>query len=374
MTKDKKILIVGAGPVGLACAVELQRRGFKPRIIDQNAEANPNSRALAVNTRTLDLMELSGVSPLLLAAGHQLHRAVMLQDKTIKARFDFKHIPHKYNFLLVLPQHETEVILARHLEQQGITVERNLGLASLVPGDKPQATFTTGKSETFDIVIGTDGSHSVVRKALGIDYPGESDPNVFGLADVTIDNPQFPDDTAVITFLHPHAAPYIPMGPDKNGIGTGRYITTVGDCLNHLPPGTKIKSVIWQTDFRISFRQANTYQNGNCFIAGDAAHIHSPVGGRGMNLGIEDACWLAWLIDQGREQEFTALRHPVAKHVLKFTYNFTQLARAQGIGRWLAVNVGLPLLSHLPFVQKKVFYMLSAQDTPAPPWLTTPQA
>lgn len=369
MNKDKKILIVGAGPVGLACAVELTRRGFKPRIIDQNAAANPNSRALAVNTRTLDLMEPSGISPKLLEAGHQLHRAVLRQGETIKARFDFKHIPHKYNFLLVLAQHETEVILARHLEQQGIRVERNLGLTALVPGDKPKATFTNAKSETFDIVIGTDGAHSVVRKALGIDYPGESDPNVFGLADVTIDNPPFPADTAVITFLHPHAAPYIPMAPDKDGVGTGRFITTVGDCLNHLPPGTRIKSVIWDTDFRISFRQANTYQNGNCFIAGDAAHIHSPVGGRGMNLGIEDACWLAWLIDEGHEQEFTALRHPVAKHVLKFTYNFTQLARAQGWGRWLAVNVGLPLMSRVPFVQKKVFYMLSAQDTPAPPWL-----
>ena len=370
MNKNKKILIVGAGPVGLACAVELVRRGFRPRIIDQNAEANPNSRALAVNTRTLDLMEPSGISTLLLAAGHQLHRAVMQQGNEIKARFDFKHIPHKYNFLLVLAQHETEVILAQHLEQAGIGVQRNLGLATLEPGTAPKATFTNGSTETFDIVIGADGAHSVVRKALGIDYPGESDPNVFGLADVTIQNPPFPDDTAVITFLDPHAAPYIPMAPDKDGIGTGRFITTVGDCLHHLPPGTQIKSVIWQTDFRISFRQADTYQKGNCFIAGDAAHIHSPVGGRGMNLGIEDACWLAWLIDDGREQEFTALRHPVAAQVLKFTYNFTRLARAQGVGRWLAVNVGLPLLSSLPFVQRRVFYMLSAQDTPAPPWLS----
>jgi 2-polyprenyl-6-methoxyphenol hydroxylase-like FAD-dependent oxidoreductase len=366
---NKKILIVGAGPVGLAAAVELTRRGAKPRVIDQNSGPNPNSRALAVNTRTLDLMEPSGVSQDLLAAGHQLHRAVMRQGLKVKARFNFKTIPHKYNFLLVLAQHETEVILEKHLASMGIMVERNLGLASLETGDRPKATFSNGKSATFDIVIGTDGAHSVVRTALGITYPGESEPDQFGLADVTIENWPFPDDTAVVTFLDPHVAPYIPMAKDAAGKSTGRFITTVPGCLHHLPPDAKIKSVIWDTDFRISYRQADTYQNGNCFVAGDAAHIHSPVGGRGMNLGIEDACWLAWLINDGREKEFTALRHPVAKHVLGFTQGFTRLARAQGWGRRLAVNVGLPLLSHLPFVQRKIFYMLSAQDTPAPPWI-----
>ncbi len=368
---NKKILIVGAGPIGLAAAIELTRRGATPRIIDQNSGPNPNSRALAVNARTLDLMEPSGVTADLLAAGHQLHKAIMREGTTIKARFNFRVIPHKYNFLLVLAQHETEVILEKNLSGLGVKVERNLGLTALVPGAEPNATFSDGSSGTFDIVIGCDGAHSVVRKALGITYPGESEPDALSLADVTVTNWAFDDDTAIISFMPDFAVPYIPMGKDKAGVSTGRFITTVPDCLHHLPPDARVKDVIWATDFHISYRQADTYQNGNCFIAGDAAHIHSPVGGRGMNLGIEDACWLAWLIDEGRESEYTAQRHPVGKKVLGFTRGFTKIARGHGWVRKLAIGVGLPLLSHLSYVQRKIFYILSAQDTPFPPWLQT---
>ena len=125
----------------------------------------------------------------------------------------------------------------------------------------------------------------------------------------------------------------------------------------------------WQTDFKISYRQAASYQKDNIFIAGDAAHIHSPVGGRGMNLGIEDACWLAWLIEQGRAAEYTSLRHPVGSYVLRFTHRFTSFARTRGMVQDIAFGVALPVVARWPAAQRRIFSMLTAQDTPAPPWL-----
>ena len=364
MIQNKEILVVGAGPVGLAAAIEIKRRGGTPRIIDSDGAANPNSRALAVNPRTLDLLGPSGAAEKLIAAGVKIRKLVVRRDEKIIATLDLSNIPHKYNFLLSLAQHDTEIILAETLAEMGVLVERNLALTSLAMTSVPTATLANGETCVPDVIIGADGAHSLVRKSLGINFSGETDEDQFGLADVGLENWPFDFQTVVLTVMDDHLAPFLPLGENF-----GRMITTRTDCLHNLPKDAQVKSVAWETDFKISYRQAETYQNKNVFIAGDAAHIHSPVGGRGMNLGIEDACWLAWLIDEGRESEYTALRHPVGIDVLKFTHAFTRFAKARGFGQDLALQIGLPILARLPFAQRRLFHMLSAQDTPPPPWL-----
>ena len=364
MIQNKEILVVGAGPVGLAAAIEIKRRGGTPRIIDANAGPNPNSRALAVNPRTLDLLGPSGAAERLLAAGIKIKKLVVRRDEKVIAKLDLSIIPHKYNFLLSLAQHETETILTETLAQMGVQVERNLSLVSLAMTPMPNATLSNGETYLPDFTIGADGAHSIVRKSLGINFMGESDEDQFGLADVTLENWPFDFQTVVLTVMDDHLAPFLPLAENF-----GRMITTRTDCLHNLPRDAQVKSVAWETDFKISYRHAETYQKQNAFIVGDAAHIHSPVGGRGMNLGIEDACWLAWLIDEGRENEYTSLRHPVATQVLKFTHAFTRFAKARGFWQDLAINIGLPILAHLPFAQRRLFHNLTAQDTPPPPWL-----
>ena len=364
MIQNKEILIVGAGPVGLAAAIEIKRRGGTPRIIDSDAAANPNSRALAINPRTLDLLEPSGATQKLIAAGLKIRKLVVRRDERIIARLDLSIIPHKYNFLLSLAQHETEVILAQCLAQQGIQVERNLALIGLEMTPKPHAKLSNGETYLPDFIIGADGSHSLVRKSLGINFTGETDEDQFGLADVTLENWPFDFETVVLTVMDDHLAPFLPLAENF-----GRMITTRTDCLHNLPKDAVVKAVAWETDFKISYRQAETYQKQNAFIAGDAAHIHSPVGGRGMNLGIEDACWLAWLMDQGRENEYTQLRHPIGKQVLKLTHAFTRFAKTRGLVQNLIVFVGLPILAQLPFMQRRLLRNLTAQNTPPPPWL-----
>ena len=361
---DKRILIAGAGPVGLTAALELTRRGYAPRIIDRDGDVSAESRALVVNNRTLDLMEPSGVTERMLAAGNRVTQVVIRRNEKILARIDLSQIPHRFNFLLVLAQSETEKILIQRLSEMGVAVEKNTEIESVLFVKNIECQMNNSKTATTDFLIGADGAHSMVRKSLGLSFEGETDEQVFGLADVEMNDWPFSINTAVLTIMDTHLAPYIPMGE-----GFGRFISTKGDCLNNLPGDAKVKKVRWETDFKLSYRQAQTYQKGNVFLLGDAAHIHSPVGGRGMNLGMEDACWLAWLIEQDREAEYTTLRHPVGADVLKLTHTFTSFAKSRGVLQDLFFQFGLPILSKLPAIQRRAFTMLTALNTPAPPWL-----
>jgi 2-polyprenyl-6-methoxyphenol hydroxylase-like FAD-dependent oxidoreductase len=364
--KKPSIFIAGGGPVGFTAAVELARRGFVPRIVDPDASPSPESRALAINHRTLDLLEPAGVTDRLLAAGLRLKRVVIRRGTQIRAELDLTTIPHRFNFLLCLAQSKTEAILAHRLSELGVDLERNLALSSLKPGTPNQLSLSDGTTCHANIVIGADGSRSIVRKSIGVGFDGETEEQKFGLADVYLADWPFAFDTMVLTILDEHLAPFIPMAE-----GFGRFISTRGDCLNALPSDARIKRVEWETDFNISYRQASSYQSGNIFIAGDAAHIHSPVGGRGMNLGIEDACWLAWLIEQGRACEYTALRHPVGASTLRYTHRFTKFATARGPLQDAILRVALPLVAHAKPVRDRLFNLLTALDTPRPEWLPT---
>jgi 2-polyprenyl-6-methoxyphenol hydroxylase-like FAD-dependent oxidoreductase len=360
----EKVFIAGAGPVGLAAAVELMRRGYNPRIVDTDPAPSPESRALAVNPRTLDLLEPSGVTEMLLAAGLRAKKVVIRFGLREVAILDLTHIPHRFNFLLVLAQSKTEEILANRLVELGGKLERNLSLTGFNQASQLEIELSDGKSWTTDYLIGADGSHSTVRKALGIGFPGAMVEEEFGLADVELASWPYPFDTMVLTVLETHLAPFVPMAE-----GFGRFISTRPDCLNSLPPDARVNKVIWSTDFRISYRHAATYQKGNVFLAGDSAHIHSPVGGRGMNLGIEDACWLAWLIEQGNSADYTRLRHPIGESVLRFTYRFTEFAKSRSTIQNVFLRNVLPIATRFRSFENRAFRMLSALDTPPPPWL-----
>lgn len=359
-----EIFISGGGPVGLAAAVELRRRGYTPRIIDADAKISPESRALAINARTLDLLEPSGVTDVLIAAGQKMKSMVIRRNQKIIATIDMTKIPHRFNFLLVLPQSKTEEILESKLAEMGVKLERNLSLTNFKPGPRIGLELSDGSKCEADFLIGADGAHSLVRHKLGLSFDGDSDQQEFGLCDVHLEDWPFSYDTVVLTILDTHLAPFVPMGE-----GYGRFISTIGDSLNNLPPDAKVKKTDWETDFKISYRQASTYQKDNIFLAGDAAHIHSPVGARGMNLGIEDACWLAWLIEQGRSSEYSSLRHPIGAQVLEFTRRFTSFAKNRGTLQDIIIRCLAPLVPLLPPIQSRIFKTLSALDTTPPPWL-----
>lgn len=364
---DKEsVFISGGGPVGLAAALELTRRGFHARVIDPDPAPSAESRALAINARTLDLLEPSGATERLLAAG--------LKVRSFHARFhqqtlftlDITRLDHRFNFLLSLPQSDTERILTDTLVALGGKLERNLALQSFeTTGSKVLLTLSDGSRAEADWLVGADGARSVVRKSLSLDFPGGSEPQTFGLADVELDDWPFPWDMGVATLRTDHIIGFIPMRE-----GFGRFVSSRPDTLQILPAEAKVRRVTWQSEFRIHYRQVSSYQKGRVFLAGDAAHIHSPLGGRGMNLGIEDACWLAWLMDTGRAEEYTALRHPVGAAVLKATATPTglitsQSLASQAIRRWI-----IPFILGSAPVQRRLLPGMSGLSAPAAPWLT----
>lgn len=360
-----RILIAGAGPVGLTAAVELHRRGFTPRIIDPDLAVSPESRALAINPRTLDLLEPSGVTEALLAAGIRIGSALFRTPERTLFKMNIGLANHRFNFMLCLPQSQTETILESALRARSIEVERGVALQSFAQdGPRIAAHLTNGSSAAVDYLIGADGAHSTTRKGLGLDFHGISAPQVFGLADVELDDWPFPWDQGVATLHADHVVIFFPMR-----IGFGRFITTCPDTMNHLPAIAKVRKCVWASDFHISYRQVSNYQKNNVFLAGDAAHIHSPVGGRGMNLGIEDASWLAYLIAEGRADSYSALRRPVGEKVLKFTAGPTGFISSKSFAARTMRRWVIPRLLGMEWLQRRLLPSILALDTPTAPWL-----
>ena len=366
---DLRILVVGAGPVGLTLALELARRGFSPRIVDAAADFAPQaeSRALAVNVRTLTLLEASGATASILAEAQQIRQMRLISGGLPLLTIDAMAIGGRYRGLHALPQGRTERILADHLARYGVTVERQTRCGAVEDPHSPLVTLDRPhlprEQARFDIVVGADGAHSTVRKAVGLDFPGEALSETFYLADFTYRDPV---DTSFgeARFLAPGVLARLPV--DRY---TLRYVSTVADFRERIVHPGPIEAVPWQTTFRVSFRHVGAMQRGNVFLAGDAAHIHSPIGGRGMNLGIEDACWLAWLIAEGRSGEYTRLRMPAVKRVMGDTRRTTAMVLLRNpVLLWLRDRL-VPLLARLPQVRQEGLRGVLGLDTPAPPWL-----
>lgn len=366
-SREQSILVVGAGPTGLAAAIELSRRGLHPRIIDKDDGPAAESRALGVNPRTLRVLEPCGATERLLAAGHQAERAHLHTAERELFELPISEVGGPYPFMLLLPQSETEKILIELLRERGIEVEWQTELTALDQEDGAVRAELTGPSGTErvtpDILIGADGAHSRVRHAIGVDFPGSAYETDFGLADVRVRSKLSPHDLHIFD-LAPVLFAMIPIDGE-----VVRFISDHSNVLDHVPPQLAYDEVLWETTFRISHRQATTYQVGNIFLAGDAAHIHSPVGARGMNLGIEDAAWLAWLIDEGHTEEYTKDRWPVGRHVLKTVDPITRLMAADGaIPRFIRRQV-LPVAFKASFARRKALERITGQDTRFPPWL-----
>jgi 2-polyprenyl-6-methoxyphenol hydroxylase-like FAD-dependent oxidoreductase len=367
MARPTSILIVGAGPVGLSAAVELERRGMVARIIDQDPGPSSESRALAIHARTLEILEPSGMTERLLAAGNPIRRMVFREPGRHLFTLDFAHVDHRYNFVLGLPQADTERHLIEHLAARGVAVEWGTRLTGLTHDGGSVRCSIEGRDESYpaDIVIGADGAHSTVRHAIGIGFDGESWPQEWGLADVRLAQARAGDE-GVVTFLPGNILAYFPFTSDS-----GRYISDRPDIGAAIGSDGEIREFFWRSTFRISYRQVSTYQDGRVFLAGDAAHIHSPVGGRGMNLGIEDAATLAWLIEAGRAQEYTRLRWPIGRRVLRFTHQQTRQVTSRSPLLPLARRHVAPPLLRAPIMQRLALGELTGLRTPRPPWLAS---
>lgn len=363
-----QVLIVGAGPTGLAAATELARHGIMPQVIDAVAQPRQHSRALGINPRTLELLEPLGVTSQFLALGTQIPELhIHVADRQpITARFN--RLKHRFNFLLTLSQTDTEKLLGQAAQGLGVVVQRQTELLHLTQHSQGVTALVQspqGKREIqADVVLGADGSHSQVRSFLGVEMRGSTYAKPWTLADLVTDWPF--SRQAIQIFVTPGRAvlafPFV-----EGGQNLVRVVCSSGPVLEHLPPAVTVQEVLWQSEFIIHERLANSFSQGNAFLAGDAAHLHSPVGARGMNLGIEDAITFARLLAQERQQDYAHLRRPYAQHVVSLTsFQSRVLTTAQPFAMRLR-DVMLPFLLGIPAFEQLALSEFAGLRSPQPP-------
>jgi 2-polyprenyl-6-methoxyphenol hydroxylase-like FAD-dependent oxidoreductase len=308
---DKVVaLVVGAGPVGLTMAMELRRYEIDLRIVDKSASRTDKSKALVLWSRSLELIERVGCVDRFLATGMPAHGARISNGSKLIGEINFDDVKSRYPFALMIPQSETERLLEEQLEGFGTKVERLTELSSFVArADGVTANLRNAegmeKRVEADWLIGCDGAHSAVRHGLGMGFEGSTQPSDFALADLRLEGLN-PDKLDV--FWHAKGIlAFFPIGRDRYRViadlGQAKTASSPADptleemqyLVDERGPGNiRLHDPYWLAGFRINERKVTDYQRGRVFLAGDAAHIHSPAGGQGMNTGMQDAFNLAW--------------------------------------------------------------------------------
>jgi 2-polyprenyl-6-methoxyphenol hydroxylase-like FAD-dependent oxidoreductase len=374
-TAPTDVLVVGAGPTGLTLAAQLLSFGASFRIVDRQLDRVHESRALAVQPRTLEVLTGLGVADAMVERGNpavrlQMHTGARTTEVPL---FDIGLDDTAYPFLLFLSQAETEAVLAEHLAQRGATVERGVELFDL--RQEPDCVACTlrqhsGQTEEVEAryVVGCDGAHSRVRDRAGIGFSGSAYPQTFVLADLAADGLD-PGAAHVylsgagMLFFFPlaHPAPWrlLAMQParsqqhSRSGDEPPDLAQLQALADTYTAAQVQLRDPVWTTYFRIHHRHATRYRSGRLFVAGDAAHVHSPAGAQGMNTGIQDAWNLGWklaLVADGTANPalldtYEAERQPVGRYVLRFTDRaFTIATSTNRLVRLLRTHVAPRLI------------------------------
>jgi 2-polyprenyl-6-methoxyphenol hydroxylase-like FAD-dependent oxidoreductase len=351
---DYDVLVVGAGPTGLLIAGDVAAAGLRVAVLEKRTEESQLTRAFAVHARTLEELDARGLAEELLGTGARLSALSLFGA----VRVDMSRLPSRFPELLITPQYHTERVLRRRALDAGATLLRGAQVTALrQDADTVEVDARIdGETVTFRgaYAVGADGVRSTVRELLGVEYPGESAISSVMLADVRLDAPP---------------ADVLAVGATKQGFafmapyGDGWYRVIAWDHEEQLPDSAPVDfdamcrlvaSVLgedhglrdprWTSRFHSDERQATSYRVGRVFLAGDAAHCHSPAGGQGMNTGLQDAANLSWKLvaavrgwaSPGLLDSYQAERHPVGARVLRTSGGLLRVSIGQSAALRLA--------------------------------------
>lgn len=374
---DLPVLVVGAGPTGLILAAELIRHGTTCRIIDKADGPTPLSKATTVQARSLEMLDDMGIVNKVLDAGSQSHGVNIYNGTHRLLHVSYDDLESPYPYLLNIPQSGLEQVLGELVTSLGLTVEWRTELVGFTQdADGVTATLrhADGHEETVRAawLVGCDGAHSVVRHTLNISFAGHSYSQWFALADVTLHWGLRHDE--LHGFVHPKGLFFaIPLPGDKrfrvvieSEEPPVEHVLTLADfqaALDERGPGNAtLSDPGWISPFKVNARRAEKYRVGRVFIAGDAAHIHSPTGGLGLNTGMQDAYNLAWklalvicgMADPAILDSYETERTPVADAVLRLAGQLTtMLTLTNPVSRQLRDHL-MPVLSGIGAVQHQI--------------------
>ena len=310
-----RVLVVGAGPTGLMAAIELARRGIEVKLVEQRVGSSGLSRAVGLQPASLALLQASGAARRILSEAIAFQSVAVHREHELLAKIDFP-ASDPQAMLHGLAQDRTEFHLRATLESCGgellyghkLTALRQMSgrvVATLQPVDDGHAI-----SEEFDYLIGADGVKSTVRDLLALDFKGFELAESWSIADIDCSGW---DTSAFRIYLRDGGRIVVVAPMEANRV---RVVSNTDDALETLPVPVDVVDIRRQSSFRIAIRQVANYRVGRVFLAGDAAHCHSPVGGRGMNLGIADAADLAARLSVGQGDGYHRARHAAGRQVI----------------------------------------------------------
>ena len=386
------VIIIGAGPTGLALACQLIRYGIDFVIIDKKETTTPYSKAIGVQARTLEIYEQIGLADKLVALGGKAEKARMIVGGEVRGEADFGEIGRgmsPYPFVLMAEQGKHETLLYDHIRSLGEDVRWRTELEGLVQDETGVTATVRSADDEIEAIhagflVGCDGAKSPVRRALGLKFEGSTFERMFYVADVELDWKLSHDAVTVVLMRHNLLAFFPMKGDDRNWriVGTfpEEFAKDEGDVLyeeieeqirRDSELELDITGVNWFSTYKVHTRHVNKFSEGRCFLAGDAAHIHTPAGGQGMNTGIQDGYNLAWKLAmavRGSANEkiletYNEERLPNAETLLKTTDRFFNLvASPEPLLTFIRMNV-FPAIAGVAFsldaVRKFVFPRIS---------------
>lgn len=338
------VMIVGAGPAGLATALGLAQHGVSFIIIDALGQAQNTSRAAVIHAATLESLGKLGVADRLIAQGIKTPNFRIRDRRAILLHSDFTRLRTSMPFALMIPQDETEAILIASLSERGHAIRRPVRLKAIQ--QLSNAVIATCDSNDGELIIearyliGADGEKSTVRAAAGIGFPG-GNYGSFLLADVRMDWPISSDEVSLF-FSEAGTLVVAPMSRGRHRVvaqfADAPPTPTAADVQNIIDQrgpqsGAWVREVLWGSRFQVHHKLADRFRDGRILLAGDAAHVHSPAGGQGMNLGLRDAealgRALAAALRSGDEKvldSYALERRGAARKVLGMTHRLTRIA------------------------------------------------
>ncbi|WP_205826336.1 FAD-dependent oxidoreductase [Microbispora catharanthi] len=374
-----EVLVVGAGPAGLTLAHELARRGVRVRVVDAKQGPAETSRAIATHPRTLEIYEQMGVAGRMVGRGERVQAFTLFQNgrRLTRLEADYDEMPTRFPFTLCIDQVLTEEVLRDAVRAQGVEIEWGVRLEDFEQDEhrvRAALRHDSGASEAVavDYLVGCDGGHSTVRKKLGLELLGES-AETWLIADATIDV-DVPRNSIYWVRNRGLTMMMAPMSGERRwrlldtvNVEHGTDPATVAERFSRelsagLGRRVRVDEPTWTSVFTFQQRMVPRMRVGRCFVAGDAAHVHSPASGQGMNTGIQEAYNLAWKLAmalRGHAEDrlldtYAAERVPVGAALLKSTRKATFLVQLKNsVAGWL-LPIVFTVVRTVPPVRKKL--------------------